>query len=217
LSVNSTSVGVDKTTAEIISMLKTNIPNTDIFAFYDAIVCSNNKNINPEKLINEYKLVFLEKVVDLYNYINKNVETINNIYNRICIPSYGSTNPDKIYMGCFTGLFLGLYKVFLFDCLKLVESYYIIESLKQILENLFQLYPEFVFDKQIKENIKSVQNKFGLLTNYSNELLKFVYTINNPTSEQRKIGIEFIDKNIEYNWYFTDLVLLSAIIKNKIY
>ena len=41
--------------------------------------------------------------------------------------------------------------------------------------------------------------------------------INNPNSEQRKIGIDNIDRNTEFNWYFTDLVLLSTIIKNKIY
>jgi hypothetical protein len=211
LNVNSTTVCVDKNTAEVISMLKTDIQNTDIFGFYDSIICCNNKNMNPDKLIKEYKQVFLERIVKIYDYIIKSIENINSKYNCICIPVY------KTYVQCFNVVFLELYKVFISDCLKLVESYYIITSLKQVLDNLFNLYPEFKLDSNIDNDIKEIQTKFALLTNYSNELLKFVYMINNPNSEQRKIGIDNIDRNTEFNWYFTDLVLLSTIIKNKIY
>lgn len=196
-------MGLDKDTSEIICNIKNNVVKTDIFNFYDSLI--NNTQIT------NFKDVFLNKVNKIYDYIIKNVKIINDKFSVICIPNYEN------YEKCFDSIHLNLYKVFVFDLLILIEAYSNIKILNNICDNLFNFYTEFKLDNNIKSEIDSVESKFETVSEYGKLLLKFIKNINNFDETQKEFAIKKIDQNIEFNWYYTDLVTLGVIIRNKIF
>jgi hypothetical protein len=199
----SNAVGIDKNIAVFISGLDLkNVEKMDMFNFYDCLLQLGKlgKNEEVRKLVKAFNREReLPRIIKLIKYNYNLIQSQN-----IIIPI------NDGYSFIFNIDFLELYKCYVYNVLRILEGFYQIQYLQNLLENVNKIY-------NIKEKIDYGFNlDYTLLTTYSNDILKFIKFVNTPNKENKEYGIKKINENPEFNWYYTDLVSLGTIIRAQV-
>ena len=192
INTNTSRICLDKNIGDLVSGLEINPELSTLPIFYEALLHLQTDQDKIE-LIQKFKPDQHIPSGHLGNHEKDN--------DLLVLPIFQS------YQLCFRDEYLELFRIYVYDLLNLVQSYQDQVILNNLYNKVLNIYKKpaviFSFDSNI------LQKHLIELSSISNKL-------NNSTKEEREFGIQEINKNAKYNWYFSDLITLTAIIKNKI-